>query len=251
MRSDIVTEGCNRRETVNLYRWSKISERCYDIIDVLIRSSVCQKLTKENADTGWLQLLRAALQTVVLLLLPPMLFITLLAVTSAELSTVPSVSLIHSDPPLVTSSIPRKSDSLLMWGVSPCSSAGGEEQPFVFTSDNLSTGPAPAVPSAFDCLRSRPCWVGQNSTHSPSFRQSGEHLWSNARAAKADGSFCCWAADSADVEGWLAVFCWLLLPRWQPGIRALHCRRIYRQVWSLLDTSTWSISDSRPPPRDI
>lgn len=229
---------------VFISRWLMISECCCDITDLLIRSSCCQKLTNENADTGWLLLLRTELQTVVLMVLPLTLLILLPAVTSVELSSVPFVSLIHGDTPLVTSSIPLKRDSLLIWGVSPCSSAGSEEQPFVFTSDSLSTGPSPAVLPAFDWFRSSSCWVGQDSSFSPSFSRSGEHLWSNARVAKDDGRFSCcvklaWAdKDSADVEGWLAVFCWLLLTRWQPPIRASHCRRIYKEMWSILDTNT-------------
>lgn len=84
-----------------------------------------------------------------------MLVLLLTAVPSDELSSVTSVSLIHEDIPLVTSSIPLKRDSLLIWGVSPCSLTGGEQQ--LFKSDNLSTVSTSAVLSGSDWGRSNPC----------------------------------------------------------------------------------------------
>lgn len=170
-----------------------------------------------------------------------MLVLLLTAVPSSELSSVTSVSLTHGDIPLVTSSIPLKRDSLLIWGVSPCSLTGGEQQ--LFKSDNLSPVSTSAVLSGSDWRRSNSCWMGQKSSQSPSANRSGEHLWSKAIAAKDDGRFWCWLActrlwsplltdwvegnDSADVEGWLVVLCWLFLTRWQPPVRASTCRRIW------------------------
>lgn len=166
-----------------------------------------------------------------------MLVLLLTAVPSDELSSATSVSLIHGDIPLVTSSIPLKRDSLLIWGVSPCSLTGGEQQ--LFKSDNVSTLSSPAVLSGSNWCRSNSCWMGQKSSHSPLANRSGEHLWSKARAAKDDGRFWCWLVwtrlwlpylvegkDSPDVESWLVVLCWLFLTRWQPPVRASTCRRI-------------------------
>lgn len=173
----------------------------------------------------------------------PLLLIPLgTAVTSDKLSLFTSVSLIHTEIPLETSSIPLKRDSLLIWGISPCSSTGDEEQ--LVKSDNLSTISSPEVLSGSDWFRSNSCWMWKESSHSPSVNRSGEHLWSKARAANGEGRCWCWPTsawtwlwlpllagwaedeDSADAEGWLVVFCWLLLPRWQPPIRASTCRRI-------------------------
>lgn len=172
------------------------------------------------------------------MVLPVLRILLETTVTSDELSFVTSVSLIHMEIPLyLTSSIPLKRDSLLIWGISPCSSTGGEEQ--LVKSDNFST---PEVLSGSDWFCSNSCWMWKESSHSPSVNRSGEHLWSKA-IANDEGRCWCWLTsawtwlwlplladwaedeDSADAEGWLVVFCWLLLPRWQPPIRASTCRR--------------------------
>lgn len=205
----------------------------YGIIDILTSSSFCQKLTNENADDGWLLLVKTELQCEMLMVLLGT------AVTSDELSFVTSVSLIHTEIPLETSSIPLKRDSLLIWGISPCSSPGGEEQ--LVKSENSSTISTPKVLSGSDWLCSNSCWTWKESSQSPSVNRSGEHLWSKSND---EGRCWCWLRsawtwwwfplladwaddeDTTDAEGWLVVFCWLLPPRWQPPIRASTCRRI-------------------------